>query len=59
MDYVFIIVGCATSWKASLQTTIALSTTEVEHMAIPKVGKEPVWLRGLYFEICGITSYIS
>jgi hypothetical protein len=32
--YVFTIRGCAVSWKASLQATIALSTTEVEYMAI-------------------------
>ncbi|KAI3790253.1 hypothetical protein L2E82_03169 [Cichorium intybus] len=30
--YVFTIGGCAVSWKASLQTTIALSTTEAEYI---------------------------
>ena len=32
--YVFTIGGCAVSWKATLQTTVALSTTEAEYMAI-------------------------
>ena len=30
----FIIRGCAISWKATLQSTVALSTTEVEYMAV-------------------------
>ncbi|KAG8482688.1 hypothetical protein CXB51_024472 [Gossypium anomalum] len=32
--YVFTIGGCAISWKATLQTTVVLSTTEAEYMAI-------------------------
>ncbi|GJY97734.1 hypothetical protein Tco_0514644, partial [Tanacetum coccineum] len=32
--YVFTVGGCAVSWKVSLQATTALSTTEVEYMAI-------------------------
>ncbi|KAG8493558.1 hypothetical protein CXB51_011740 [Gossypium anomalum] len=32
--YVFTIGGCAISWKATLQTTVALSTAEAEYMAI-------------------------
>ncbi|KAG8481151.1 hypothetical protein CXB51_025916 [Gossypium anomalum] len=32
--YSFTIEGCAISWKATLQTTVALSTTEAEYMAI-------------------------
>ncbi|KAF3643691.1 hypothetical protein FXO38_20505 [Capsicum annuum] len=38
--YVFTIGGCAISWKATLQTTIALLTTEAEYMAITKAFKE-------------------
>ncbi|PHT27944.1 hypothetical protein CQW23_32452 [Capsicum baccatum] len=30
IDYVFSIGGCAISWKATLQSTVALSTTEAE-----------------------------
>ncbi|KAG8488981.1 hypothetical protein CXB51_017075 [Gossypium anomalum] len=32
--YVFTIRGCAISWKATLQTTVALSTTKAKYMAI-------------------------
>src|SRR5207237_9190631 len=44
--YIFTIGGCAVSWKASLQATVALSTTEAEYMAISKACKEAIWLRG-------------
>ena len=54
--YVFIIGGCAVSWKGSLQATVALSTTEAEYMAISEACKEAIWLRGLYSELCGVTS---
>ena len=54
--YVFTIGGCAVSWKASLQSTVALSTTEAEYMAISEACKEPTWLRGLYTELCGVIS---
>lgn len=54
--YVFTIGGCAVSWKASLQATVALSTTEAEYMAISEACKEAVWLRGLFTELCGSAS---
>ncbi|KAG8481596.1 hypothetical protein CXB51_026522 [Gossypium anomalum] len=44
--YVFTIGGCAISWKATLQTTVALSTTEAEYMAITEACKEAIWLKG-------------
>ncbi|KAG8493487.1 hypothetical protein CXB51_010890 [Gossypium anomalum] len=49
--YVFTIGGCAISWKATLQTTIALSTTEAGYMAITKACKEAIWLKGLFSEL--------
>jgi hypothetical protein len=51
--YVFSFGGCAISWKASLQATVALSTTEAEYMAITEAVKEAIWLRGLFSEIYG------
>ena len=57
MDYVFTIGGCVVSWKASLQATVALSTTEeAEYMAISEACKEAICLRGLYSKLCGVTS---
>jgi hypothetical protein len=56
IGYVFTIGGCAVRWKASLQATVALSTTEVECMAISEARKEAIWLRGLSNELCGDSS---
>ena len=49
--YVFTIGGCAISWKATLQSTVALSTTEAEYMAITEACKEAIWLKGLFSEL--------
>ncbi|KAG8481971.1 hypothetical protein CXB51_026890 [Gossypium anomalum] len=49
--YVFTIRGCAISWKATLQITVALSTTEVKYMAITEACKEAIWLKGLFSEL--------
>ena len=47
----FIIIGCAISWKATLHTTIALSTIEAKYMAVTKACKEALWLKGLFGEL--------
>ena len=52
--YVFTIGGCAVSWRATLQSIVALSTTEAEYMAVAEACKESVWLKGLFAELCGI-----
>ena len=57
--YVFTIGGCAVSWKARLQATVALSNTEAEYMDVSESSKEAIWLRGLYSELCGISSCIT
>ncbi|GKB91329.1 retrovirus-related pol polyprotein from transposon TNT 1-94 [Tanacetum coccineum] len=45
--YVFIVLGCVVSWKATLQHVVALSTTEVMYMTLTKAVKESIWLKGL------------
>lgn len=45
--YVFTLPGSATSWKETLQSIIALSTTKAEYIAITKAVKEALWLQGL------------
>ena len=47
----FTIGGGDVTWKATLQPTIALSTTEAEFMAITEAIKESIWLRGLVSEL--------
>ena len=45
--YVFTLSEYAVSWKATLQFTVALSTTEAEYMALTEAAKEAIWLKGL------------
>lgn len=45
--YVFIVFGGAVSWKANLQSVVALSTTEAEYMAMTEAVKETIWLKGI------------
>ena len=45
--YVFTLGGSVVSWKATLQATVTLSTTEAEYMALTEAAKEGVWLKGL------------
>uniref|UniRef100_A0A2N9IN85 Integrase catalytic domain-containing protein n=1 Tax=Fagus sylvatica TaxID=28930 RepID=A0A2N9IN85_FAGSY len=46
IGYVFTLSGCTISWKVTLQSTIALSTTEAEYMAATEAVKEAIWLKG-------------
>ena len=43
----FTLSGSTISWKATLQSTVALSITEAEYMAVTEAVKEVIWLRGL------------
>ena len=45
--YIFTLFGGAISWKSTLQSVVALSTTEAEYMAITAAVKESFWLRGI------------
>ena len=47
MSYVFTVAECIISWKAKLQDTVALSTTETEYIAAIEASKEALWLREL------------
>ena len=42
-----------------VQYVVAMSTTEVEYMAIAEACKESVWLKGLFAELCGVDSCIN
>jgi hypothetical protein len=45
--YVFTLIGGPVSWRLTLQTTVALSTTKAEYMAVADAIKEAIWLHGL------------
>ncbi|GJV82289.1 hypothetical protein Tco_1522187 [Tanacetum coccineum] len=47
IGYVFTIGNSVVSWKATLQPSVALSTTEAEYMALTEAAKEGIWLKGL------------
>jgi len=44
---VFTVAECIIIWKAELQDTIALLTTEAEYMTAVEALNEALWLRGL------------
>uniref|UniRef100_A0A3Q7H623 Reverse transcriptase Ty1/copia-type domain-containing protein n=1 Tax=Solanum lycopersicum TaxID=4081 RepID=A0A3Q7H623_SOLLC len=50
-SYVFNLGGAVVSWKATLQPTVTLSTTEVEYMALTAAAKEGIWLKGLVSDL--------
>ncbi|KAL1197961.1 Retrovirus-related Pol polyprotein from transposon TNT 1-94 [Cardamine amara subsp. amara] len=45
--YVFTLGNSVISWKATLQPTVTLSTTEAEYMALTEAAKDGIWLKGL------------
>ncbi|XP_060210257.1 secreted RxLR effector protein 161-like [Lycium barbarum] len=49
--YIFTLAGNVISWKATLQSIVALSTTEAEYMAAAAAVKEAIWLKGLVSEL--------
>ena len=49
--YVFLASGGAITWKSKKQTTIALSSTEAEYVALSEAARESCWLRNLYEEL--------
>ena len=49
--YVYTLGGTAVSWVSRLQKIVALSTTEVEYVAVTEAGKEMVWLRDFLEEL--------
>ena len=49
--YVFILCNAAVSWKTKKQTTISLSSTEAEYVALSEATKEAIWMKRLLREI--------
>lgn len=49
--FVFMLHGGAISWSSKQQSSIVLSTTEAEYMAMTQAAKEILWLRVLLDEL--------
>lgn len=49
--YVFMHSGGPISWNCRKQSTVALSTTEAEYMAVSAAAQEAIWWRGLLQEL--------
>ncbi|KAM6600577.1 hypothetical protein CsatA_020186 [Cannabis sativa] len=49
--WVFRVNCCTISWKANLQTIVALSTTEAEYISCTEAVKEAIWLKGITREL--------
>src|ERR1044072_1696408 len=49
--YVFTLAGGPICWKSSVQSIVAMSTTEAEYMAVAEATKEALWLTGLVREL--------
>ena len=49
--YFFTLCRNCISWKSQLQNVVALSTTEVEYIALTEAAKEAIWLKGLLIEL--------
>ena len=47
IGYVFTLAKAPVSWKFTLQSTVSLSPTEAEYMAMSEAVKEAIWLQGL------------
>jgi hypothetical protein len=57
--FIFILGGCAISWKTTLQSIIALSTMEAEYMTITEGVKVTIWFKDLFEEILAEIGSIS
>ena len=49
--YLFTVGGTTIIWVSKLQSVVALSTTEAEHVAAIKASKEMIWLQRFLDEL--------
>ena len=47
ITYVFTLGGCVISWKTTLESTVALSTTEAKYITVIEIVKEAIWSMNL------------
>ena len=49
--YLFTMASGPVSWRSTLQSIVALSTTEAEYMAAGEAMKEAIWMHGLITDL--------
>ena len=49
--YVFMMGDCCISWKSTKQSTVSISSTEAEYIALSTCAQEALWLRLLLKEL--------
>ncbi|CAI6374264.1 unnamed protein product [Macrosiphum euphorbiae] len=52
--YLFQIYGSTVCWSTRKQSTVAISSTEAEYLALASAIQEAMWLKGLLVEMCVI-----
>ena len=52
----FLLGGAAISWKSNKQTCVALSTAEVEYVALSTAAQEAIWLQQLMSDLMNKSS---
>jgi len=43
--------GCTISWKSTKQSTVAISSTEAEYIALSQATQEAIWLKELLAQL--------
>jgi hypothetical protein len=51
LGYIFLLAGAAITWSSKKQTTVALSSTEAEYMALLQAAKEIIWIQRLLSDL--------
>lgn len=57
--YLFTLAKGPVSWRSTLQSTVALSTTEAEYMAVTEAFKEAIWLHGLIEDLGLVQKHVE
>ncbi|XP_028079579.1 enolase 2-like [Camellia sinensis] len=57
--YLFTLAKGPVSWRSTLQSTVALSTTEAECMAVTEAFKEAIWLHGLIEDLGIVQKHVE
>ena len=49
--FLFILSGCTISWKSVKQSTVAISSSEAEYIALSQATQEAIWFKALLKEL--------